>query len=158
MWPSRAIFPEPAPLVCVPFFTCKGTNVAGTVDLEQSYPEAVRYLELQRHAGEPLRYELVWLDNGGDAAARDDFVRRGAQMERVLANPTNEGLFRAVNDVWFRGRGCRALACHVAQHAVLVERGVAGRPAHARPAFVPRVELGEMRAANLRHRPTRRDT
>ena len=35
-WPTRATFPEPAPLLCVTFFTCKGTNVSGTVDLERT--------------------------------------------------------------------------------------------------------------------------
>ena len=62
---------------------------------------------------------------------QEAFIRRGAQFERVLRNPTNQGLFRAVNDVrphpsppdtprlvlarhtcllqvWFRGRGCSA--------------------------------------------------
>eukprot|EP00965_Chrysotila_dentata_P167491 5531049-Pleurochrysis_carterae.AAC.1 len=53
-------------------------------------------------------YELAWLDNGGSVSVQRDFVSRGAQIEHLLSNPTNEGLFRAVNDVWFRGRACTA--------------------------------------------------
>ena len=95
------------------FFSCVGTGVSGTSDLETIYPAAVRYLEAQRvptagRSERPLRYELAWLDNGGSEAARQAFLQQGAQIEHPLRNPTNEGLFRAVNDVWFRGRGCRA--------------------------------------------------
>ena len=107
-FPARLVFPEPAPSVCVTFFT----EVAGTADLEHTYAAAVGYLEAQRSAdaiGERLRYELVWVDNGGSAEAHAALIGgRGAQFEIAQHNPTNEGLFRAVNDVWFRGRGCRA--------------------------------------------------
>ena len=35
---ARAVFPEPAPQVCVTFFTCgAGTGVAGTADLQHAY-------------------------------------------------------------------------------------------------------------------------
>ena len=81
-----------------------GNNVSGTVDLERTYSSAVAYLEAQRDT----KYELVWLDNGGSAGAHDAFIRRGAQFEAHPRNERNEGLFRAVNDVWFRDRGCRA--------------------------------------------------
>ena len=103
-FPQRRVFPEDDPSLCVTFFTCHGTGVAGSADLEETYPSAVRYLDSQ----DGLRYELVWLDNGSEQRVLDDFVSRGAQLDRLLRNPTNEGLFRAVNDVWFRGRGCRA--------------------------------------------------
>ena len=116
MFPSRASFPEADPELCVTFFTCTGTGVAGTVDLEHAYPAAVRYLDAQRHLppssaalaagsselGSALRYELAWLDNGSDRTIVDAFLRRGAQFDHQLSNPSNEGLFRAVNDVWFR--------------------------------------------------------
>lgn len=108
---ARSSFPEAAPELCVTFFTCVGTNVTGTVDLERTYPAAVAFFEAQRSlSGDDvaLRYELVWLDNGGDESVTASFVSRGAQFDQVLRNPTNDGLFRAVNDVWFRGRGCRA--------------------------------------------------
>ena len=105
--PRRA-FPEPSPDVCATFFTCEGNGVAGVADLAHTYPAAVRFLDAQRHNGAPLRYELVWLDNGGAPSVVDDFVARGAQLDRIVRNPTNEGVFRAANDVWFRGRGCRA--------------------------------------------------
>ena len=120
-FPTRAVYPEPSPDVCVTFFSCLGTNVSGTVDLQHTYAAAVRYLEGQPgldHAmaassssmgGEAaLRYELVWIDNGGSETEHADFLARGAQFEAVHRNPSNEGLFRAVNDAWFRGRGCRA--------------------------------------------------
>ena len=55
-----------------------------------------------------MRYELVWIDNGGSQEDHEHFLLRGAQFEVHHRNPTNEGLFRAVNDAWFRGRGCRA--------------------------------------------------
>ena len=65
------------PQVCITFFTCTGTNVSGTADLEHAYPAAVTYLEWQRvwasaaeAAHRPLRYELVWLDNGGSEVTR----------------------------------------------------------------------------------------
>ena len=103
-FPQRRVFPQDDPTLCVTFFTCRGTGVAGSADLEEAYPSAVRYLDAQ----DGLRYELVWLDNGSEQRVLDDFVSRGAQLDRLLRNPTNEGLFRAVNDVWFRGRGCRA--------------------------------------------------
>ena len=105
---ARRAFPEPSPDVCATFFTCEGNGVAGVADLAHTYPAAVRFLDAQRHNGAPLRYELVWLDNGGAPSVVDDFVARGAQLDRIVRNPTNEGVFRAANDVWFRGRGCRA--------------------------------------------------
>ena len=111
MFPTRSSFPEAQPELCVTFFTCIGTNVAGTIDLERTYPAAVVFLEAQRSldgTDVALRYELVWLDNGGDSSVPAEFEARGAQFDQILRNPTNEGLFRAVNDVWFRGRGCRA--------------------------------------------------
>ena len=108
-FPSRLTFPEAQPSVCVTFFTCVGTNVSGTVDLVHTYAAAVTYLEAQRSApGGELRYELVWLDNGGSAREHEAFLRRGAQFEVARRNPTNQGLFRAVNDAWFRGAGCSA--------------------------------------------------
>ena len=110
---QRSVFPEPAPAVCVTFFTCLGNDVDGTVDLQYTYASAISYLEEQRAAsleekGSRLPYELVWVDNGGDANAHAAFLARRAQFEVARRNPTNEGLFRAVNDVWFRGHGCRA--------------------------------------------------
>ena len=110
---ARAIFPQPEPALCVTFFTCIGTNVEGTSDLQHTYAHAVTYLEAQRSGTDGndtgrLPYELVWVDNGGDARAHTEFIARGAQFEVVRRNPSNEGLFRAVNDVWFRGHGCRA--------------------------------------------------
>lgn len=107
---KRVVFPEAQPEVCVTFFTCTGTNVSGTDDLERTYPAVVGFLEGQRSLTNEaaLRYELVWLDNGSEAAVVEVFVSRGAQFDRLLQNPLNQGLFRAVNDVWFRGRGCRA--------------------------------------------------
>ena len=134
-FPERAVFPEGSPQVCVTFFTCAGTGISGAADLQHAYPAAVTFLDAQRNARGaatlPLRYELVWLDNGREEGVQEAFIRRGAQFERVLRNPTNQGLFRAVNDVrshpstpdtprlvlarhtfalqvWFRGRGCRA--------------------------------------------------
>ena len=101
--PQRARFPEDSPELCVTFFTCVGTGIAGVADLQTTYPAAVTYLEAQA-----VRYELVWLDNGSERAVLDGFVRRGAQLDKLLHNPTNRGLFHAANDVWFRGRGCRA--------------------------------------------------
>ena len=71
--PSRNTFPEPSPRLCVTFFTCEGTDVAGTVDLQHTYTSAVTYLDAQS-----LPYELVWLDNGGSEADHDAFIRRGA--------------------------------------------------------------------------------
>ena len=103
MLPKRAVFPEPSPTLCVTFFTCKGTGVAGTADLQHTYSSAVLYLDAQA-----LPYELVWLDNGGAKDEHDSFIARGAQFEAHPRNPSNEGLFRAVNDVWFRDRGCRS--------------------------------------------------
>ena len=110
---QRSVFPEPAPAVCVTFFTCLGNDVDGTADLQYTYASAISYLEEQRAAfleekGSRLPYELVWVDNGGDSNAHAAFLARGAQFEVARRNPTNEGLFRAVNDVWFRGHGCRA--------------------------------------------------
>ena len=96
---ARAVFPQEQPTVCVTFFTCVGTNVTGTTDLEHAYPAAVRYLEMQEMSEGPLRYELAWLDNGGDGPSRRRFIERGVQVEHLITNPTNEGLFRAVNDV-----------------------------------------------------------
>ena len=116
-FPTRAVFPEPSPQLCVTFFTCVGTGVDGTTDLEHTYTAAVSYLDASLAAsastGTPaadrrLRYELVWVDNGGSADEHGRFIARGAQFEVAQRNPTNEGLFRAVNDAWFRGRGCRA--------------------------------------------------
>ncbi len=130
-FPARLVFPERSPVVCVTFFS-RGEGEAGgegTVDLQHTYISAVRYLEAQRTlpplpspanaadstappesstSDSPLRYELVWTDNGGGLASHNAFLRRGAQFERVVHNPTNEGLFRAVNAAWFQGRGCRA--------------------------------------------------
>ena len=80
-----------------------GTGIAGVADLQTTYPAAVTYLEAQA-----VRYELVWLDNGSEREVLDGFVRRGAQLDKLLHNPTNQGLFHATNDAWFRGRGCRA--------------------------------------------------
>ena len=89
-----------------------GTGVDGVVDLQHTYVAAVAYLDAQRagHSDEApgLMYELVWVDNGGDREAHAAFLARGAQFEVARRNPSNEGLFRAVNDVWFRGLGCRA--------------------------------------------------
>ena len=100
LFEPRRIFPERDPEVCVNFFTCAGINAPGTADLQRTYPGVLRYFEAQLSAdAKALRYEFVWLDNGGDAAVRDAFVRRGAQFDVLLHNPSNEGLFRAVNDV-----------------------------------------------------------
>ena len=102
-FPVRAVFPEGSPQVCVTFFTCAGTGISGAADLQYAYPAAVTFLDAQRNtrgaATLPLRYELVWLDNGSEEGMQEAFIRRGAQFERVLRNPTNQGLFRAVNDV-----------------------------------------------------------
>ena len=108
-FPQRAIFPEP-PAICVTFFSCVGTNVSGTSDLQHTYAAAVHYLEAQQRGSQAtlMRYELVWIDNGGSQEDHEHFLLRGAQFEVHHRNPTNEGLFRAVNDAWFRGRGCRA--------------------------------------------------
>ena len=102
-FPQRQRFPEDAPELCVTFFTCAGTGVAGVSDLQQTYPASVLYLEQQA-----VPYELVWLDNGSERSVLDGFVQRGAQLDKLLHNPTNQGLFHATNDAWFRGRGCRA--------------------------------------------------
>ena len=108
-FPSRRVFPEASLTVCVTFFTCGvSNNVSGTTDLSHTYSAAVTYLEAQAAVGSDLRYELVWVDNGGDAEDHAEFLARGAQFEVAHRNAANEGLFRAVNDVWFRGRGCRA--------------------------------------------------
>lgn len=138
-FPVRAVFPQPSPSVCVTFFSCVGTNVSGTVDLQHTYAAAVNYLEGQ--PGLPadgsdvrLRYELVWIDNGGDAQEHDLFLGRGAQFETVHRNPTNVGLFRAVNDAWFRGRGC------VAPYVLSLEDD-----------RVPRPDLASSRIPHLAH-------
>ena len=103
--PQRLIFPEPSPSLCVTFFTCgTSNNVSNTADLQHTYSAAVAYFEAER----AIRYEFVWLDNGGSKKEHSAFIKRGAQFEKHLRNPSNEGVFRAVNDVWFRGRGCRA--------------------------------------------------
>jgi hypothetical protein len=108
-FPLRLVFPEPSPSLCVTFFSCAGASHAGTTDLQHTYPAAVRYLDAQPASPHGrLAYELVWVDNGGSAEDHAAFLRHGAQFEVARHTPTNEGLFRAVNDVWFRGRGCRA--------------------------------------------------
>ena len=93
--------------------SCNG--VAGVADLAHTYPAAVRFLDAQRHNGAPLRYELVWLDNGGAPSVVDDFVARGAQLDRIVRNPTNEGVFRAAaarrSCSASRTTGCRGPSC-----------------------------------------------
>ena len=83
-FPRRLVFPERNPHICVTFFTCVGTEVAGTVDLQHTYASALTYLEAQAIAPavdgvEQLRYELVWTDNGGSSEEHSAFLRRGAQ-------------------------------------------------------------------------------
>ena len=108
-FPQRRVFPEVQPLVCVTFFSHQGID-----DLQHTYAAAVPYLDAQRGldstaaASSLLRYELVWIDNGGPQTEHARFVERGAQFEISHRNSRNEGIFRAVNDAWFRGRGCRA--------------------------------------------------
>ena len=121
LFAARRVFPEPSPTVCVTFFSCAGTDMPGTADLQHTYEPALLYLEAQQElppssaaassaGAAPLRYELVWVDNGGDAEEHEAFLRRGAQFERVVRRPTNVGLFRAANAAWFgtEGEGCRA--------------------------------------------------
>ena len=45
--PQRGRFPEDSPELCVTFFTCVGTGIAGVADLQTTYPAAVLYLEAQ---------------------------------------------------------------------------------------------------------------
>ena len=125
--PQRARFPEDSPELCVTFFTCVGTGIAGVADLQTTYPAAVTYLEAQA-----VRYELVWLDNGSEREVLDGFVQRGAQLDKLLHNPTNQGLFHAANDVWFRGRGCRAPYVLSLEDDRVPRPGVAWRVPHLR--------------------------
>ena len=144
-FPRRTTFPEPAPVLCVTFFSCIGTNVSGTEDLQHTYAFAVQYFEKQRALSEaaaaqisPLRYEFVWVDNGGSEDEHARFLGRGAQFEVARRNPTNEGLFRAVNDAWFRGLGCRA------PYVLSLEDDRVPRPDHlfgSIPHLVPAMEL-----------------
>ena len=127
MLPQRARFPEESPELCVTFFTCVGTGIVGVADLQTSYPAAVLYLEAQA-----VRYELVWLDNGSERDVLDAFVQRGAQLDKLLHNPTNQGLFHAANDVWFRGRGCRAPYVLSLEDDRVPRPGVAWRVPHLR--------------------------
>ena len=125
--PKRARFPEDSPELCITFFTCVGTGIAGVADLQTTYPAAVLYLEAQA-----VRYELVWLDNGSERDVLDDFVQRGAQLDKLLHNPTNQGLFHAANDAWFRGRGCRAPYVLSLEDDRVPRPGVAWRVPHLR--------------------------
>ena len=54
------------------------------------YARAIAYLEGQRGgATRPLRYEVVWLDNGSSEDGRDGFRRRRPQLEATLLEPRN---------------------------------------------------------------------
>ena len=84
---SRRTFPEPSPDVCATFFTCLGNGVAGVADLTHTYPAAVRFFDGQRHGGAALRYELVWLDNGGAPSVVDEFVARSVAHQCCASSP-----------------------------------------------------------------------
>jgi hypothetical protein len=90
-FPQRLVYPEIDPLVCVTFFTCDGNGVAGTVDLRHTYPAAVTYLEAQasitRSNMQPLRYELIWVDNGGTAEEHSALLSHGAQARVCIPMP-----------------------------------------------------------------------
>ena len=134
-FPRRSVYPEPDPEVCVvlisatldPLSPCPlpqcltrccrpalpGAGYeSATVSLEglgPVYARAIAYLEGQRGgATRPLRYEVVWLDNGSSEDGRDGFRRRRPQLEATLLEPRNVGLYGAMNTAWFGEGGCRA--------------------------------------------------
>eukprot|EP01052_Picozoa_sp_SAG31_P005801 SAG31_NODE_260_length_18915_cov_3.432823_4_plen_261_part_00 len=126
----RRVFPETRPELCATIISHE-TKKAPLSALYSVYDQLVNYLEGQVYTtacthphvasisdaesydqvgptGQPLRYELVWLDNGSPRASVSNFLNRQPQFEHKLLETVNVGLYGAMNRAWWGTEGCSA--------------------------------------------------
>ena len=100
------------PCLRVPGYESSRVKLNG---LDRVYVGAVSYLDAQALRGDgkgatstPLRYEIVWVDNGSSDSERSGFRRKKPQLERTVLFSRNVGLYGAMNAAWFGENGCTA--------------------------------------------------
>lgn len=140
--PRRAVYPQLEPDLCVVLISYE-LERAKLDGLDRVYSDAIDYLESQIRGAagsapappRPLRYEVVWVDNGSSDAERAKFRRQRPELERTVLLSRNVGLYGAMNVAWFGEEGCSARYVLSLEDDWVPRRGRAWAPTHIRDSI-----------------------